>query len=87
MTKKCNIRNFRWFLCDMSPDITVFKVCIFTSDFKFELEEMNRRHSNSKSFDLHCLTYFAKGINLWWMVSLWCELLCTLSIYTLTSDR
>ena len=26
---------------------------------------------------------FAKSINLWWMVSFWCELLCKLSIYTL----
>ena len=27
--------NFSWFLFGMSPDIPAFRVCVFTSDFKF----------------------------------------------------
>ena len=51
---------------------------------------ISSRYSNSNfaySFDFHCLTNFAKSINLSWMVSLWCELLCKRSIYTLKSDQ
>ena len=32
---KCYVGNFRWFLFGMSPDVLAFKVCVFTSDFKF----------------------------------------------------
>ena len=51
---------------------------------------ISRRHLYSNfahSFDFKSLTKFAKSINLWWMVSQWCELLCNLSIYTLKSDQ
>ena len=32
---ECNVRHFTPFLFGMSPDVPAFKVCIFTSDFKF----------------------------------------------------
>ena len=59
---------------------------------QFELEYMNisSRHSNSNfahSFYFYCLMHFAKCIDLWWVVFLWCELLSKLSIYTLKSDQ
>ena len=66
---ECNVRNFRRFLFGMSPDVPAFRVCVFTSDFKFELElmDISSRHSNSNfahSFDFHCLINFAKNLNL-----------------------
>ena len=48
------------------------------------------KHSNSDfaySFDFHCLTNFAKKHLFVVKVSLYCELLCKLSIYTLKSDQ
>ena len=51
---------------------------------------ISSRHFNSKfahSFDFHCLTNFAKNINLSWMVSLWCELLCKRPIYTFKCNQ
>ena len=30
-----NVRNFKWFLFGMSPDVPVFKVHVFTGDLKF----------------------------------------------------
>ena len=47
------------------------------------------RHSNSNfapSFDSHRVNNFAKNINMSEMVSVWCELLCELLIYTLKTD-
>ena len=47
------------------------------------------KHFNSNfahSFDFHCLTNFEKSIDLWLMVSLWCELFCKYSTYTLKND-
>ena len=35
---KCNVRNFRWFLFGMSPDVPTLKVLDFTRDLNFELE-------------------------------------------------
>ena len=35
---ECNVRNFRRFLFDMSPDVPAFTVRIFTTDFKFWIE-------------------------------------------------
>ena len=32
--KKCNVRNFRWVLFGMSPDVQAFKFLIFTSCLK-----------------------------------------------------
>ena len=39
------------------------------------------------SFDFHCLTNFAKKYQFVVDVSLWCELLCKLSFYTLKNDQ
>ena len=68
-----------------------FKVCVSTSDFKFLIKvNIGSGYSNSSfahSFDFYCHTNFAIRIDLWWMVSLGCELLCKLSIYTLKSDQ
>ena len=54
--------------------------------------DIRSRHSNSNFANSSLLTFiartnFTKTINLWWMGSLWCELLCKLSIYTLKSDK
>ena len=51
---------------------------------------ISSRHCSSNfahSFDFHCLNNFGKNINLSEMFSLWCELLCKHSIYTLKSDQ
>ena len=37
--------------------------------------------------DFYCLTYFVKSIDMWWMVSLWCEILCNVSMYNLKCDQ
>ena len=76
-----------WVLMYQNSKSTFFQVIL-----NFELEQMdiNSRNSNSNfahSFDFHCLTNFAKGINLSWMVSLKWKLLCKCSIYTLKSDQ
>ena len=57
----------------------------------FELEQMNisSRHSNSNfghSFEFHRLTNFCKKCQ-FVVDDFSCELLCTLSIYTLKSDQ
>ena len=76
-----NVKNFKLFT-SMSPDVPSFKVRVLQVTLNFELELMNirsSRHSNSNfshSFDFHRLTNFANSINLSWMVSLWCALLC-----------
>ena len=52
--------------------------------------DISNRHSQSDfahSFDFHCLTNFAKGINLLCKASLWCVLLRKRPIYTSKSDR
>ena len=53
----------------------------------FELEKMILVDILTHSFDFHFLTKFAKIINMTGMISLWCDLLCKRSIYTLKSDR
>ena len=58
----------------------ILAVAILTFNFKFF-------KNFSHSLDFHCLIYFAKSINLSWMVTLWCELLCKCSINTLKSDQ
>ena len=52
-------------------------------------EMMTKRYERYVTlfFDFRCLINFAKNINLSWMVSLWCALLCKFSIYTFKSDQ
>ena len=61
---KCNVRTFRWFLFGMSPDVLPFKVCIFTSDFKFwnGVNELvvDILTQILLTLDFHCLNNFAK---------------------------
>ena len=70
------------------------KLVFLQVTLNFELEYVNEivssRHYTSNfahSFDFHCPNNYAIRINLWWTVSLWCKLLCKLSIYTLKSDQ
>ena len=62
---QCNVKTF---LFGMSPDVPALKVHVFTIAFNCELElNISSKHSNSNfshSFVFHCLTNFAKNINL-----------------------
>ena len=59
---------FRQFFCGMSSDVPAFKVHVLTSDFKFLIgvNEYSRDIVTQilLTLDFHCLTNFAKNINL-----------------------
>ena len=76
----------------MSTDVPVFKVHAFTSDFEF-LIGVNESSKHSNSNFAHSMTFIAFSYQFYKQyqfvkeVSLWCKLLCKLSIYTLKSDE